>query len=258
KTLILIYPLFMNLFLICLSFIFLSAVRPIGADHGGWDTGHATFYGAMDGGETMGGACGYGNLFEQGYGLETAALSTALFNSGLSCGACFQILCFNDKQWCAPGYITITATNFCPPNYAKPNDNGGWCNPPLKHFDLSMPMFVRITKDYHAGIVPVLFRRVPCHKKGGIRFQMQGNQWTPFVIILNVGGAGDVREVWVKGGGGWSAMTRNWGQVWQTSEKLVGQTVSFSVTTSDGRTVQSLNVVPPNWQFGQTFEGSQF
>ncbi|ONK75790.1 uncharacterized protein A4U43_C03F20580 [Asparagus officinalis] len=70
----------------------------------------------------------------------------------------------------------------------------------------------------------------------------------------------EVTGVSVKGskGGAWYAMTRNWGQNWQTGEQLLGQSLSFRVTASDGRTVESVNVVPANWQFGQNFEGKQF
>ncbi|XP_052179874.1 expansin-A23-like [Diospyros lotus] len=223
---------------------------------GGWDFAHATFYGDMSGQATMEGACGYGDLFAQGYGLETTALSTALFDNGAACGACFEIVCVNERQWCKHGVIRVTATNFCPPNYTKTNEN--WCNPPLKHFDLSMPMFLKIAV-YEAGIVPVSFRRVPCYKRGGIRFEIKGNPYWILVLVYNVGGSGDVVDMAVKGSGtGWMKMTRNWGQNWQTSADLVGQSLSFRVTGGDGRTVQSDGVAPPNWGFGQTFEGNNF
>lgn len=204
-----------------------------------------------------GGACGYGNLYSTGYGTSTAALSSALFNSGLSCGACYELTCdTSGSKYCLPGNpsIILTATNYCPQN-----SNGGWCDAPKQHFDLAHPMFVSLAEE-RGGVIPVNYRRVPCAKKGGMRFQMNGNPWFLLVLVTNVGGAGDVQQLSIKGSNsGWYQMKRNWGQMWQLTgnSNMPGQALSFRAVLSDGTTVESLDAAPANWHFGQMFEGSQ-
>ncbi|XP_057830924.2 expansin-A10 [Cryptomeria japonica] len=229
-----------------------------------WFHAHATFYGDKKGSDgSFGGACGYNKYFQQDYGIANTALSTALFKGGLACGGCFRIKCNVklDRQWCVRGNpsIIVTATNFCPPNNSLPNNNGGWCNPPLRHFDMSQPAFKYIAY-YKAGIVPVLYKRVPCRRKGGIQFTITGNPYFNLILVANVGGAGEVYGVWIKGSktSKWEKTRRNWGQHWETDNNYTGQSLSFIVMTSDRKSVASYNVAPSNWQYGQTYIGKQF
>lgn len=225
-----------------------------------WSSAHATFYGGSDAGGTEGGACGYGDLYSTGYGTNTVAISSALFDRGLACGACYQVKCAGGASEChsdSPA-IQVTVTNFCPPNPSLPDNNGGWCNLPLHHFDMSEPAFQQIAT-YKSAIVPVIYRRTTCMKTGGIRFTMSGHNFMNLVLVTNVGGMGDVQSVYIRGSKTkWVAMTRNFGQIWQSTVNMSEQSLSFMVTTSDGQTVVSNEVAPPDWAFGQTYEGSQF
>lgn len=224
-----------------------------------WRSARATYYAAADPRDSVGGACGYGDLVKGGYGMATVGLSEVLFERGQICGACFELRCVDDLRWCIPGTsIILTATNFCAPNYGFLADGGGHCNPPNKHFVLPIEAFEKIAI-WKAANMPVQYRRIKCRKEGGIRFTIDGSNIFISVLITNVAGAGDIVAVKVKGSRtGWLPMGRNWGQNWHLNADLKNQPLSFEVTGSDGVTVTSYNVAPKNWNFGQTFEGKQF
>nr|XP_027063512.1 expansin-A12-like [Coffea arabica] len=241
--------------LLCQFLLFINVVlfEGINVEARGWLHARATFYGINQDPGTLGGACGYENTYQAGFGVYTTALSGALFRGGEACGACYQVMCNSrlDRRWCLPrASVTVTTTNFCPPNH-----HGGWCDPPRHHFDMSMPAFLRIARQGNEGIVPVLYRRVSCRRSGGVRFTLKGQSNFNMVMISNVGGGGDIKSVWIRGSGTrtWAAMHRNWGANWQISVDVRGQTLSFRVTLVNGRTLEFFNVVPSSWQFGQTY-----
>ncbi|KAK6927790.1 RlpA-like protein, double-psi beta-barrel domain [Dillenia turbinata] len=236
-----------------------SSLSPSSSSSSEWRSGRATYYAASDPRDVVGGACGYGDLEKSGYGKATVGLSSALFERGQICGACFELRCVEDLRWCIPGTsIIVTATNFCAPNFGFPADAGGHCNPPNHHFVLPIEAFEKIAL-WKAGNMPVQYRRIHCRKEGGIRFTMNGSGIFLSVLISNVAGAGDVAAVKIKGSQtGWLPMGRNWGQNWLINADLRDQPLSFEVTTSDAITLTSYSVAPKDWKFGQTFEGKQF
>ncbi|KAG5570339.1 hypothetical protein H5410_060105 [Solanum commersonii] len=166
----------------------------------GWINAHATFYGGGDASGTMGGDCGIGNLYSQGYGTNTSALSAAMFSNG---------------QGCLPGSIVVTGTNFCPPNNVLPNNARGCL--------FSNTLLIRKLE-----LSLLLIEGVPCRRRGGIRFTINGHSYFNLVLVTNVGGGGggDVHSVAVKGS-----------------------------KTGDGRSLISYNVVPAHWSFRPTYTG---
>ncbi|EES04900.1 hypothetical protein SORBI_3004G120000 [Sorghum bicolor] len=196
-----------------------------------WLKAHATFYGGADASDTMGGACGYGNLYSQGYGTRTAALSTTLFQDGASCGQCYRIACDRKRA-----------------------DSSAAQRRQRPHFDMAQPAFEK-TGVYTGGIIPVMYKRVPCVKRDGVRFTINGHDYFNLVLVTNVAGAGSIKSMDVKtsNSNSWIPMARNWGANWHSLAHLTGQMLSFRVTDTDGQTIEFTNVVPQGWKFGQTF-----
>jgi hypothetical protein len=97
--------------------------------------------------------------------------------------------------------------------------------------------------------------RVPCVRRGGVRFTINGHDYFNLVLVANVAGDGSIKSVGVKAADSseWLPMVRNWGAQWHSLVYLSGKMLSFKVTTTDDQTLEFPNIVPRGWKFGQTF-----
>lgn len=98
--------------------------------------------------------------------------------------------------------------------------------------------------------------RVACKRTGGIRFKFEGNGYWLLVYVMNVGGAGDIKTMAVKGSRtGWINMSHNWGASYQAFSSLYGQSLSFRLTSYTTRqTIYAYNAAPASWSAGKTYQ----
>ncbi|KAG6545992.1 hypothetical protein Mapa_012654 [Marchantia paleacea] len=87
---------------------------------------------------------------------------------------------------------------------------------------------VKCKYDPTAGRIPIQYRRynenekVRCHRQGGIKFTLTGKPYFNLVLVYNVGGAGNVYGMAVKGSETkyFNQISRNLGQYWQYYVRL--------------------------------------
>ncbi|KAJ3679908.1 hypothetical protein LUZ60_016186 [Juncus effusus] len=219
-----------------------------------WSRATATLYSNIS--DSKGGACGY-NIINANR-KDSTEISEALFAEGAACGQCYKIKCdseSNGYKSCIKGSsVIVIATSFFPMNYYEVLSEEKGLKPATEHFHISPSMWKKISSRPN-GVVPVLYQRVPCIKQGGVQFTISGKEFFLVVLISNVAGDGSIKSVSIKGSIStkWNPMSRNIGAYWQSNICLKGQSISFSVTLTDGQNIVFNNVVPVDWSFGKTF-----
>ncbi|KAK8481775.1 hypothetical protein V6N11_063521 [Hibiscus sabdariffa] len=146
---------------------------------------------------------------------------------------------------------------------------GGWSNAHVEHMAMGI-ITAKVIAQTLLHLSTALFNKgltcgacfkikVACKKSGGLRFTIDGHSYFNLVFITNVGGAGDVVSVSIRGSKTDSqVMSHNWGQNWRSNSYMNGQALSFKVTTSNNPMVTSNSVAPVNLAFDQTFTRGQF
>ncbi|KAF8748643.1 hypothetical protein HU200_012861 [Digitaria exilis] len=158
---------------------------------------------------------------------------------------------------CSGRFLQLDASS----DYLSPNNQS-----PGRQIDLKPRRLVNVAAVNDRGVAEgardVLRRSrrlrhhgVPCVRRGGVRFMINGHDYFNLVLVTNVAGAGSIKSMDVKSSDSadWMPMARNWGANWHSMAYLSGKMLSFRVIITDGQTLVFTNVVPAGWTFGMTF-----
>ncbi|CAA7050669.1 unnamed protein product [Microthlaspi erraticum] len=222
----------------------------------GWGNAGVTWYGEPEGAGSTGGACGYGPaVANPPFNAMISAGGPSLFNNGIGCGTCYQILCTGNPA-CSTRPITVTITDECP---------GGPCASEPVHFDLSGKSIGALAKPGQgnqlraAGVLRVGYRRARCLYKGTtIAFRMDAgaNPYYVAFIVEYENGDGDLASVEIQpAGGGFIAMQEMRSAVWKVnSGSPLRGPFNIRLTSRESRkVVVAQAVIPANWQPDQTY-----
>ncbi|GBG72399.1 hypothetical protein CBR_g11977 [Chara braunii] len=222
------------------------------ADGAAWTEGATlTFYGDANGGGTLVGACGYGNLLATPCKLMIAAGNPPMFEEGFGCGRCWEIRCVGNPGCTAT--VTITMTHLCP------------CGSDTVHFDMSQPAFHALASGpaeaeqlVTAGKLQGQYRRVLCDLGLGKAFTAIVREATnpSFLSILmrDIPGAGDIKTAECAPGGGstFSPMTQDFGAMYNFNGKWTSP-VSLGLTLGDGQILTGISCIPAAWKPATTY-----
>ncbi|XP_038683376.1 putative expansin-B2, partial [Tripterygium wilfordii] len=221
-----------------------------------WLLAGATWYGPPEGAGSEGGACGYGGAVSKPpYYSMISAGGPSLFLSGKGCGACYQVLCTSNKA-CSGKPVTVVITDECP-----------GCTSEAVHFDLSghafgtMALPGQAQQLRNAGVLQIQYQRVACNWRGTkVTFVVDkgANPYSFETLAEYENGEGEVgfAELKQAGATAWQPMhPRPGSATWVIdSGSPLRAPYSIRLTAPDSkRTIEATNVIPYNWQAGQTY-----
>ncbi|EYU31945.1 hypothetical protein MIMGU_mgv1a019518mg [Erythranthe guttata] len=217
----------------------------------------ATWYGDPNGAGSVGGACGYGfNVEKRPFSAMIAAGNANLFQSGMGCGACYQVKCRrSENPNCSGKAVTVTITDEC------------GCDGQNVHFDLSGAAFGAMAKPgraqalRNAGTFKVEYRRVRCnYPRTNLAFDIdKGSNPNYFACVVKyVNGDGDLSAVdlQTRNGNEWLPMQHSWGATWKV-DLANGVKAPFSIritTRRTNKTIVARHVIPADWQPGKSYQ----
>jgi hypothetical protein len=258
---ILIIGLLSTLFLVIPSSCFnpnkLVNLTSYSSSHSSWSSSVATWYGDANGDGSEDGACGYGNAVgEPPFFSMISAGSPVIYNSGKGCGSCYEVKC-TENSACSGNPVSVVITDEC----AECGSDAQY------HFDLSgtafssMAISGRNEELRYAGKLAIQHRRVACNYPDmSVAFHVDdGSNQEYFAILIEyVNGDGDLNKVELMEAiesASWNTMKQSWGALWKLSKGAPFK-APFSIkltTLESGKTFVAHNVIPLDWEPGQTY-----
>ncbi|KAI3444734.1 hypothetical protein Pfo_001399 [Paulownia fortunei] len=216
----------------------------------------ATWYGDPNGAGSVGGACGYSfNVEKPPFSAMISAGNANLFQSGMGCGACYQVKCTQNPA-CSSNPVTVTITDECA------------CDSENVHFDLSGAAFGAMAKPGQAeilrgaGTFNVDYRRVPCdYPDTTLAFDIDpGSNSNYFAYVVKyVKGDGDLSSVELQTMNSnhdeWLPMLHSWGATWKI-DLASGVKAPFSIrltTLQTKKVIVAKHVIPDDWEPGKSY-----